>query len=86
MIIGKTRIDPNDFDRDLNLAVIEKGTSLIGGLSLRSVNGNRFIANVGYAFAPKFHGQGYGTDFKSASLILHLKSEKLKEYCRYFCR
>ena len=57
------RRDPADYGLDLSLAVIEKSTGrYIGGVGLRPVNGNAAQIDLGYAFAPQAHGQGYATE------------------------
>jgi len=55
--------DPNEIKLALGLAVIEKKTNqFVGGVSLRPVNNDPAIADIGYAFAPKFQGQGFATE------------------------
>ena len=57
------QIDPECFDRPLHLAIIDKEKRrYIGGTGLRTVEDNRAIIDIGYALAPKFHGNGYGTE------------------------
>ena len=56
-------IDPNDFKKALSFAIIEKKSKLnIGGCSLRPVDENPAIIDIGFALAPKYHGQGFATE------------------------
>ena len=55
--------DPSDFSLSLDVAVIEPSSGrYIGGISLRPVNGDPAIIDIGYAFAPDSHGKGYATE------------------------
>lgn len=56
-------IDPKDFSESLGFAIIEKESSLyVGGCSLRPVDRDPSVIDVGIALAPKFHNNGYGTE------------------------
>jgi RimJ/RimL family protein N-acetyltransferase len=58
-------------DEALELAVIERSTErYVGGVSLRPVDANREVADIGYAFAPAVHGRGYATE-AVGSLVDH---------------
>ena len=55
--------DPKDLSLDLNIAVIKKDSNeYVGGASLRPVHADPSFIDLGYAFAPKFHGQGFATE------------------------
>lgn len=55
--------DLNDLSIALNFVVINKETDeCMGGCSLRPVDGDHRVIDVGFAFAPKFHGNGYATE------------------------
>lgn len=55
--------DPEDLSVNFNVGLIRKDTKqLIGGASLRPVEKNHELIDLGYALAPKFHGLGYGTE------------------------
>ena len=57
------QIDPADWDRALNVAIIERASErYIGGASLRPVDANRATIDIGYALAPHSHGRGYATE------------------------
>ena len=54
---------PADVRLSLDLAVIERSSGrYIGGVSLRPVDGDPAIIDIGYAFAADFHGKGYATE------------------------
>lgn len=56
-----------DYSKDLNFAIIEKESNrYIGGCSLRPVDGNPNIIDVGIAITPKYHKKGYGTSAMKA--------------------
>lgn len=58
-----TKWNPNVFSEDLHVAIIEKSTNkYIGGAALRPVEKYPHHLDVGYALAPKYHGQGYATE------------------------
>jgi [ribosomal protein S5]-alanine N-acetyltransferase len=55
--------DPSDVSLSLDMAVIERTSErYIGGVSLRPVDGDPAIIDIGYAFAVDSHGKGYGTE------------------------
>ena len=57
------QLDPGNFDKPLHLAIIDKAKQrYIGGSGLRTVDGCRAVIDIGYALAPKFHGNGYATE------------------------
>jgi RimJ/RimL family protein N-acetyltransferase len=63
-------------DLDFDLAVIEKASDrYIGGVSLRPVNGDPAILDLGYALAPAWHGQGFATEGLGA-LVRHAFEER----------
>lgn len=54
---------PLDFRLSLDIAVIERASGrYIGGVSLRPVDSDPRILDIGYAFAVAFHGKGYATE------------------------
>lgn len=56
-------LDPSDHHLHLNVAIIEAASNrYIGGVSLRPVDGDPAIIDIGYALAPAFHGKGYATE------------------------
>jgi RimJ/RimL family protein N-acetyltransferase len=71
--------NPLDLSIDLNFSLILKDThQLIGGASLRPVNRDFHFINLGYALAPKFHGNGYATE-AIKKLIEHAFSHRKAE-------
>jgi RimJ/RimL family protein N-acetyltransferase len=59
----QVKVDKNNFTQALELAIIEKTSSmLIGGCSLRPVKGDHRVVDIGFALAPKFHGKGFATE------------------------
>jgi RimJ/RimL family protein N-acetyltransferase len=55
--------DPSDFGLSLDIAVIERASGrYIGGVSLRPVDRDPTILDIGYAFAVDSHGKGYATE------------------------
>ena len=73
--------DPLDFQLDLNMAVIERSSErYIGGVSLRPVERDPAIIDIGYAFAEDSHGKGYATEAVRALVdeaFLHRKAERI---------
>ena len=60
---GNRAKDISDFGAELHVAIVEKKSGFyVGGAAYRPVAGNSQDADVGYALAPKFHGQGYATE------------------------
>jgi RimJ/RimL family protein N-acetyltransferase len=56
-------IDPADYSSATSFSVIEKASNkYIGGVSLRPVNNNKHIIDIGYAFAPMYQGKGFATE------------------------
>jgi RimJ/RimL family protein N-acetyltransferase len=56
-------LNPSDFSLSLNTAVIERDSGrYIGGVSLRPVEGDPAILDIGYALAVDSHGKGYATE------------------------
>lgn len=56
-------IDYSDLRQSIDFAVIEKSNNnYIGGVSYRPINLNSCHCDIGYAFAPKYHGQGFATE------------------------
>ncbi|MDG1483706.1 MAG: GNAT family protein [Myxococcota bacterium] len=54
---------PSDVGLSLNMAVIERTSGrYIGGVSLRPVDGDPAVIDIGYAFAVDSHGKGYATE------------------------
>jgi RimJ/RimL family protein N-acetyltransferase len=75
-------LDSNDFRKSLNFAIIEKKSNLyIGGCSLRPVDEMHEIIDMGFALAPKFHGQGFATE---AMKVLVNEAFKNREAVRVF--
>jgi RimJ/RimL family protein N-acetyltransferase len=57
------QVDPECFEKPLHLAIIDKEKRrYIGGAGLRTIEDSRAIIDIGYALAPKFQGNGYGTE------------------------
>lgn len=55
--------DPSDLSLHLDTAVIERASGrYIGGVTLRPVEGDPAIVDIGYAFAVDSHGKGYATE------------------------
>ena len=56
-------LDPSDHRLHFNVAIIEASSNrYIGGASLRPVDRDPAIIDIGYALAPAFHGKGYATE------------------------
>ena len=54
---------PLDFSLSLDIAAIEQASGrYIGGVSLRPVDNDARILDIGYAFAVDSHGKGYATE------------------------
>jgi RimJ/RimL family protein N-acetyltransferase len=59
----KASHDPEDLTLSLDVAAIERASDrYIGGVSLRPVERDRSILDIGFAFAVDSHGKGYGTE------------------------
>lgn len=57
-------------EAQFTVAAIERSTGdYVGGLGLRPVEGDRQILDLGYAFAPRVHGRGYGS--ASVAALVH---------------
>ena len=73
--------DPINLTVDFNIAVINKESNeCMGGASLRPVNGDPTQIDIGYAFAPKFHSNGFGTETVFALVneaFLNRKAERI---------
>ena len=54
---------PSNFLLDLDVGIIERDSNrYLGGASIRPVDGNPAIIDLGDALAPDFHGRGYATE------------------------
>ena len=58
-----TSRDPSDLSLSLNIAAIERTSGrYIGGVSLRPVDREPAVLDIGYALAVDCHGKGYATE------------------------
>jgi [ribosomal protein S5]-alanine N-acetyltransferase len=60
---GQVKVDPEDAAAPLGVAAIERTTDvMIGALIWRPFGPDPRLVDIGYAFAPAWHGHGLGTE------------------------